>query len=272
MGRFFTRLVSISLLACLLFFGASGQECMGKEKQKNDSTWTDWNFRISPFFWYIGFQGTIYRPPVPSNYPEPPPKYEIDVGFRDIVSSIKFALMLAGQYKGEHVVAQFNFSSLILESEAITPLELVLQNNIINLNYFGGDLGIGYRAVKKPRFELEPILGLKFIYFKIGLSSTVIGNIDVEGARSRFWVDPVVGTNLLYRPGRKIEFSGYADVGPALLTNVLSYQAMAGINYHFTKTFMITLGYRYYAVEFPTDEAIFNGNFKGWITRLGFQF
>lgn len=238
-----------------------------------DSTWNNWNFRISPFFWYIGFEGTIYRPPEPVHYPiPPPPKYEIDVGFKDIKNSIKFALMLAGQYRNKHIVAQFHFSSLILESEAITPHELLLQDNILKLNYFSGDLDLGYRVVKHPKFEFDAMLGLKFIYFKIGLKTNLLGKVEVEGERDNLWIDPAVGVNLLYRPHKKIEFTGYADIGPDFLDNVFSYQVILGANYLFTKTFMISLGYRVYAMEIPAEEAIFDGKIKGWIMRIGFQF
>ena len=60
--------------------------------------------------------------------------------------------------------------------------------------------------------------------------------------------------------------------GPDFLDNVFSYQVILGANYLFTKTFMISLGYRVYALEVPAEEAIFDGKIKGWIMRIGFQF
>jgi len=256
----------------LIYVLGQAANLQAQDKQELDSTWNDWNFRISPFFWLIGFEGTIYRPPSLTNYPEPPPRYEIDVGFKDIKNSIKFALMLAGKFQSKHMVAQFNFSSLILESEAITPLELVLQDNIVRLNYFGGDVGIGYRAIKRPKIEFEPILGLKFVAFKIGLSTNALGNIQVNGERSKTWVDPVVGANVIYRPIKKLEFWGYGDIGPAWINNQYTYQVMASANYRFTKLFLLSIGYRYYSVEFPKKEAIYNGIIKGWVIRCSFQF
>lgn len=260
------------LLPLIFWFIFSGSNAKTFEKHKADSTWNNWNFRISPYFWYIGFKGTIYRPPTPSNFPEPPPKYEIDVGFKDIKNSIKFALMLAGQYRNDHIIAQFNVSSLVLESEAITPLDLLLQDNIVNLTYVGGDLGIGYRVVKNPKFEFDALLGVKFVYFKIGLSTNLPGIVEINGERDRLWVDPVLGINLKYRPFRKVEFVGYADIGPSALNDIFTSQVMAGASYVFTKTFLLTIGYRYYTVEFPKSEAIFNGAIKGWIMKIGFQF
>lgn len=246
---------------------------MAQEQKKVDSLWNDWNFRISPYFWFIGLEGTIYRPPQPTNLPNPPPpKYDIDVGFKDIQNSIKFALMLAGQYRAKDIVAQFNYSTLILESEAITPLELLFQDNIINLTYMSGDFGIGYRLLKKKKFETDILLGSKFLYFKIDLTTDFTGDTPITGRRSNFWLDPVIGLNLRYRPHKKIEFVGYADYGPRILNDINSYQFIINAKYLFTKSFMASFGYRTYHLDFPTDEAIFNGNINGFYIKIGFQF
>jgi len=250
----------------------SGTSAFAMEKQKADSTWNDWSFRISPYFWYIGFKGTIYRPPYNGNYPEPEPKYEIDVKFKDIRNSIKFALMLAGQYKGEHIVAQFNLSSLIMESEAITSWEILFQDNIVNLTFFSGDLEVGYRVIKSDKFELDALVGLKFIYFKIGLSTKLAGIVEVEGERNHLWFDPGFGMNIRYRPFHRIEIIAYGDLGTALLNTDLSYQVIGGVNYLFTKTFHVSLGYRMYYIKAPKEDAIYNGQVKGWIMKIGFQF
>jgi hypothetical protein len=67
------------------------------------------------------------------------------VGFKDIKNSIKIAAMLAGKYRSGRFVIQFNFASLILESEAITPFELLVQDLVLNFSIFTGDLSAGYR-------------------------------------------------------------------------------------------------------------------------------
>jgi len=245
----------------------------GKNRHHPDSVWNDWDFRISPYIWYIGFKGTIYRPPQPSHMPEPPPpKYEIDVSFKDIRHSIKFIAMLSGKYRGKKVVTIFNFSSLILESEAITPKELLFQDIILNLNFFAGDLDVGYRFIRKDKIQLEGLIGLKFIYFKIGGRSKVLGNIPLEGERDHLLLDPVISLNAIYRPHKRIELSAYADFGGGLVGPDLSFQAITGVRYLITRTFNMSLGYRIWAVEHNPEEVIFNGQVKGWILKFGFQF
>ncbi len=246
----------------------------GQSQMETDSIrWNNWNFRVSPYIWAIGFKGELVRPPQPTNIPEPPPpKYDIDVRFRDIQNSIKFILMLGGQYRGDQFVVQFNSSSLILESEAITPLEILFQNNVVKLTYFGGDLEAGYRVLKNPELEIDALVGLKFFYFGVDLVSTVGGSRDVEGARDRGWIDPVLGANIRYNPSKKFGFVGYADFGIPVFGTDGSFQFIGAAQYHFTKTFYTSLGYRTYSLEIPEEDAIFNGNLRGFILHIGFQF
>lgn len=259
-------LMMVFFLFCLL-------PSLRSQEARDTVVWNDWNFRVSPYFWFVGLKGEIIRPPAPINPVEPPPpQYDIDVGFKDIRNSIKFALMLAGQYRGDRIVAQFNFSSLILESEAITPLELLLQDNIINLSYFGGDLEVGYRVVRNPKFEVDALAGLKFFYFGIDVSTNVAGSVEVEGARERGWIDPTLAVNIRYYPIRKVSLIGYGDLGIPGIGSDFSSQFITMVQYHFTKTFFTSLGYRSYFLNIPEDEAIFNGQIQGWIARLGFQF
>jgi hypothetical protein len=64
----------------------------------------------------------------------------------------------------------------------------------------------------------------------------------------------------------------YADIGPEIRDNVNSYQVTLNASCFFTKTFLISTGYRFYHVDFPKDEAIIIGDIKGWIRKIGFQF
>ena len=263
--------IKIFLLLLIISF-AIVSDSQAKNKHPEDSTWNNWNFRISPYFWFIGFEGTIYRPPYPTHYPEPKPSYDIDVSFKEIKNSIKFAAMLAGQYRNKKMVAQFSFSSLILEGEAITPLELVLQDISYRFDFYSGDFTVGYRLVRNRKIELDIVGGLKFIYFRVGGRTNIAGRWEFEIDRKIAWLDPVLGANFRYRPHKRIEFATYADIGSRLFGTDLSYQFIGNVNVFISRTFFITMGYRIWGVDHPTEEAIYTGKVKGWIVRLGFQF
>ncbi len=79
-------------------------------QSKADTTdYNNWKFRISPYFWFVGFKGTIYKPPQPAQLPNPEESIDIDISFRDIQNHLKFALMIAGEFRGEKITFQFNY-------------------------------------------------------------------------------------------------------------------------------------------------------------------
>ncbi len=221
----------------------------------------------------MGFKGTIYRPPAPTLTPEPPPpEYEIDIGFKELSSSIKYAMMLAGEYRTKYIVTIFNYSGLILEGDAITPMGLILQNVRVRLNYQAGDLSAGYRFVKSDKWEVDGLVGLKFIYFGIEGKTDLAGNIPFEGDRSMFLAAPIVGTRIIYSPIRKLEIMTYTDIGGFFNESEINNQFIGGISYFFTDTFFTSIGYRYWHLKVDKSEAIYNGTVKGWLVRIGFQF
>ena len=52
MGR---KLLLIFLLLMVLI------PAEGKNRHPEDTTWNEWHFRISPYFWYLGINGEITR-------------------------------------------------------------------------------------------------------------------------------------------------------------------------------------------------------------------
>ena len=76
--------------------------------------------------------------------------------------------MGAGEFRANRFVTQFNIASVILEGEAITPLDLVLQDVTYRFAYVSGDISAGYFLVKNPKLEIAGLLGIKYIYFDIG--------------------------------------------------------------------------------------------------------
>ena len=101
--------------------------------------------------------------------------------------------------------------------------------------------------------------------------ANILGIKDIDGERNWFLVDPVFGYKFRYRPVRKIELMAYGDIG-FILGDELTYQLFGGITYKFTKTFHTSIIYRYWGLDVPAGEAIYVGNVKGWMLRLGFQF
>ncbi|WP_115460564.1 DUF481 domain-containing protein [Winogradskyella aurantiaca] len=233
--------------------------------------YSDYKFKVSPFFWFLGLKGEIIAPPQPSTLPEPPPRYQVDLSFSDLSSSIRFITMMGMDYKGEHFIIRANVTSLILEGQAITPLQIITEGVDYRFTYLTSEITGGYRILKNPKLDLDVLLGVRMLYTKITGETDIVG-VTFTGERQVFWWDPILGFQIKYRPHERLELTGYTDFGP--IRNVDSYQFQAQAIYHLTKTFSMALGYRNYYInsEAEEKETIYKGRVYGPFARLGFQF
>ena len=259
------KTVSISLLLLSVSISSVAQE----KNQEIDQ----WNFRISPYFWFISIKGTIYRPPVPSQTPElEQPEYDIDISFKEVAAHLKFAIMAAGEYRHNRFVTQFNVASVILDGDAVTPHDFILQDIYLHFGYVSGDLTAGHHFIMNDKLEIAGMAGLKFIYFDIKGSASLVGQVDFAGERDFLWLDPVFGTRIKYKPHKRVELATYSDIGGFISGKELNYQFIGTANYIVSKWFLVSIGYRLWGLKVEEDEALYNGRVKGFVVRLGFQF
>lgn len=238
----------------------------------DSSKYQGWNFRVGPYFWLIGLKGTIERPPTPTQIPEPEHSYEIDKSFAEIKNALKFAFLIQAEYRGERFFGILHITSFILQGEAITPLELVLQDSEYRFSLATGEIAGGYQILKKRRFHLDGIAGMKSIYSKIEGKAEALNNISFSGNRDLLWVDPILGIRLKYMPHPRLEFAAYGDTGIFPFDNNHSYQFIGSINFLATKWLYLSPGYRFWSIKGKEEEAIYNGQILGFYVRAGVQF
>ncbi len=243
----------------------------GQKRQLTDSTLNNWHVRISPYFWFVGYKGSVYIPPEPSNLPNIEPVFDVEIGFRELRSSIKFALMLAGEQMTEHTYSRFHFFGLILDGGAKTRWDIIFQNIDLRLATFGGDAAIGYRIVKKPKFELDGTLGIKWFFAEASGRTDIIGHFPIDYRVKRNWIDPAIGTHISWRFIPNLTLKNFTDVG-FILGDQFTYQSMTEVNYFLNRRWYAAAGYRIWYVRFPKEEAIYTGQIRGWIIRVGVQF
>ena len=116
------------------------------------------------------------------------------------------------------------------------------------------------------------MLGLKFVYTKVGLTTDLLGQMPVSGVVSKIWADPVLATNIAYRPLKWLELVGYGDIGPTIYNSEFTYQLSTSANFLITKHFYMSAGYRKYYISAPVKEATFTGTLSGFLVKFGFQF
>lgn len=258
------------LVLFLLLFTLSD----GVKAQKNDSTVTNqnWNFRVGPYYWFIGINATIERPPVPATLPQEKPGFELSIPYNEVHNSLKFAFLINTDYHKNRWLGVLNATSFILEGDAITPKEIVIRNSNYRLAMAFGEALAGYEIISKPRFKLQGFLGAKVIYNKIEARATYGIKQEFHGEREGFWVEPVMAMRLKYLPHHRIECSAYLDYGPLRSQEELTNQFMVNVNFLLNKWLYVAPGYRYWLFRVNKDQAIFNGQMYGFFVRVGGQF
>lgn len=219
----------------------------------------------------MGVKGSLYQPPPPSNYPEIEPSREIDIGFKELRSSLKFAMMISGEHMTKYTYSRFHFFGLVLGGDAETPLGILFQNTKATFGYFGGDISIGYRLIKKNKLELDATVGFKWAYADFKGSTESIGLMPYEFRVNRFLWDPALGMHIAWRPISRLEFKGFGDIG-LVFNERLTYQWLVESNFFISPKFFISLGYRVWHIDGEREDIVFSGELTGPITRIGFQF
>jgi len=258
------------ILLLLLIFPFTILDSSAQNVKEKD--WDGWHFNASPYFWFIGLNGTITVPPAPGDFSQPEEKQiDIDIGFKDISNSIKYAMMFSGQYRNEKISVILNYSHLILQGEAITPLEFVIQGIDTRFRHVSGDLSVQYRLVKTTKWNIDAGVGLKILSEKAEAVVNLPLDLEFDLDRSESWVDLMISTLIKYIPHPKVELAAYGDFGSGLIGD-LSYQTISGATFRFTPLFYFSAGYRVWGVKSEKDNVVFKGNINGWITRIGFRF
>lgn len=226
--------------------------------------------RLGPFFWFVNFKGSLYRPPAPSTLPEPPaPKYDIDLSFKDISSNLKFALMFYTEYRAKKTTLRSSFSTIMLSGDAIAPKDIIFKDIKYDFTYFAGDLSAGRTILKSNKLRIDALAGFKWVHFSIKGSSKIADSKPISGNRNEWWFDPMVGTDLLYEPIERLELHAYADFG-GFIQSRRTYQFLAEIDYYMNPWLYLSLGYRHWHLKVDPEEAIFDGQITGATIRLGF--
>ena len=179
--------------------------------------------------------------------------------------------MLSGEHYEDKWSARIDMSTIILEGNALTPLDLIFTDIDYHTGYVAGNLDVGVKFWNEKNFRLDLMAGIKFTHISIQGSTRVLGSAPIEGNREGWWVDPTLGLNFIGRPIKRTEFKIYADIG-AFTGVELTSQVITEFNYFISSTFFMSVGYRYWYIKVPLEKAIYNGSIQGWVIRFGFQF
>ncbi|MCJ7440671.1 MAG: hypothetical protein MUO25_03715 [Thermoanaerobaculaceae bacterium] len=217
-----------------------------------------WQFQVTPYLWAAGISGRIGLD-LKSGVP-------VEVTLSDMLLDLQMAGMV--EFEGHKDRWGFVFDGMYVNLGKTTSLE----NDGVEVKFdmtqqiyeFAG----AYR-VSEGKVPVDLILGARGYFLSDGLKLTG-PNDAVSASGSKSWVDGYVGARVRAQLSERWFVAGYADVGAG--GSNLSWQALAGVSYNFSKTVSGMLGYRYLSIDYETKGFLYDVAMGGPYLGLGIRF
>jgi len=232
----------------------------------------EWQFEITPYVFGAGLRGTTGVGPVTA---------DIDSSFGDILKHFDSGLMAAAEARKGPWTFAFDGVYFRLKDQAtrswqgpgIGSATGDLEATVSQLVY---QLAVAYR-VNDGSTKVDVLGAGRYTRLDTDLNLvTTTGPLLPGGERSLSgsadWWDPVVGARVLVPFAEHWTFMGYGDVGGFGVGSKITYQAIAGANWEFSKSFTAKFGYRYMYQKYDKNNFLWDIAAHGAYVGLGIAF
>lgn len=232
-----------------------------------------WQYKLTPYLFGAGLKGTTGVRGVTT---------DLDVSFSDILENLDAGFMaLFVARKGD-----WSFSLegvyLKLEDEVAKSWQGPLGNsNTADLEATMTEqiyqLSASY-LVYNARTRVDVVGGLRYTRLgaDVNLAVTTGAPLLPDGSRGasgdESWWDPVIGVSVIAPFAEHWSFVGYADYGGFGVGSDKTYQAIAGVDWQFAKSFAARFGYRYLYQDYENNGFVWDMAAQGVYLGLGIDF
>ena len=241
--------------------------------QAAESTADAWQFEVTPYIFGAGLRGTTGVGPVTA---------DIDASFGDILKHFDSGFMAAAEARKGPWIFAFDGVYFRLKDQAtrswqgpggIGSATGDLEATVTQLVY---QLALAYR-VKDDATKVDVLGAGRYTRLETDLNLvTTTGPLLPGNTRSvsgsADWWDPVVGARALIPFAEHWTFMGYADVGGFGVGSKITYQAIAGANWEFARSFTAKFGYRYMYQKYDKNNFLWDVAAHGAYIGLGIAF
>ncbi|NBW14556.1 MAG: hypothetical protein EBR82_41810 [Caulobacteraceae bacterium] len=207
---------------------------------------------VTPYFWAAGMKGDIA--PLPGL-----PTVETDSSFSDILDDLQLGLastfeIRAGEWA---VVGDLSYVDTGQSADLKVPTSGFVSAGLDSKSLMG-TLALSYRLFDGDSTTFDVLGGAR-----INWADNDVRLMRADGTSEKVnddetWVDPVVGAKGVVWLSPSWSLTGYGDVGGFGVSSDLTWQAMAAVNYHFSDGLALTVGYRYYAIDYEHEGFVFD--------------
>jgi hypothetical protein len=225
----------------------------------------DWHFTITPYLWLPSVDTKL------SVRDEP-----IEVGTNtnsfDVFSKLDYGFLVLGEVRKGKLGLFYDFQTLKLSDDG-TIYTAEPRDFNYDLTFADATLALEYRVVDHPRFTLDALAGARALYAKVSIDvDAVASDRELKGEQTHVWVDPIIGGKCHYQINEHWGLAAYGDVGGFGVGSQLTAQVMGSVQYWFTDSVALQVGYRFFTDNFENGGFKFDTKLYGPVIGLTFAF
>ena len=228
---------------------------------------SSWEFRLSPYAWFAGFEGDVASIPGAAVIP-------IDISASDAFSDTEasLALIFEGKKGGHGFLIDFFYSDMQSSTPLVEEINLALDSTSKTTLFSAAYI---YELYNKDKSVIDAYVGAR--YWKIDTELTFSGGLGILAGRSidhtESWVDPLIGIKGRMPLGdTNLYVAGAATIGGFGVGSDLFYDVNANLGYKWSDSIGTTVGYRLYDLDYENDGFVYDVRQQGWIFGLTWAF
>jgi len=205
----------------------------------------EWSHTVTPYLWGSGMSGKTTVGTAAG-----PLEADVDVGFSDILSNLKFGIM--GSYRGDRsdgwvVMADYIYMSLEADKQSsVGPVSI---DTTVGVKQTALELDLGYRV----NDQVTVFGGLRYNDVKADLDVIRSGpgaGASRSASKGDSWTDPVLGVAARYPVNDTWTLGVRGDVGGFGVGSDLTWQLMASATWKMRDDIEVVASYRYLDADY----------------------
>lgn len=182
--------------------------------------------------------------------------FETSVSAGDLLESLKFAFMAAGEvhYGRVGLLHDTVYSELGSGGTLSGPFASDVD---VDITMLISTTALGYQVYAEDGWLLEPFAGARYVDIETDVRISGGGPAGVEGSASveLDWWDPVIGLRGRMPVTEKLSAGGFVDIGGFGVGSEFTWEVFAGLDYAFSDRLSAFAGFRYLSIDYDTGDA-----------------
>jgi opacity protein-like surface antigen len=225
-----------------------------------------WQFEATPYIWAAEISAGAH-------ISARTPRIDVDANVSgNLSNSISSGLMGSFEARRNRWGILFDVFDVRLSKDSGPLLGGMLGTSSFEVTQNVVQLAGAYRAWDDKITPVDAVAGARYSYLKadLALSPSVVLPAGAGRASRAQWADVFIGVRAAHKISERWSLVGYADIGAGCTK--ISWQAIAGANYTFSKNMTAKFGYRVLDVDYENSRLQINLKTSGAYAGLGIRF